>query len=115
MDPLKPLPTLPESIVSLLRSLARFMAQYLDPSRSELNVCAPLGHVVEWPSLRELATTTDGFPVRVEKEKLVAHVTQKHVEGVALTRMFTPDKTVELMLATGLFDEAVYFLNCKKI
>ena len=113
VDPLKPLPTFPESIVSLLRSLSRFMAEYLDPTRSELKVCAPLGRVLEWPSLRAEKCEDEFFPIRIEKEKLVAIITQKHVEGVPLSKLFCPDKTVELMLVTGLFDEAVYFLNCK--
>lgn len=118
MDPLKPLPALPESIVSVLRSLARFMAEYLDPSKSELRVCAPLGRVFEWPSVRRARSeggdeADNSFPIRIAKEKLVAQVTQKRVDGVPLSRMFSPDKAVELMLVTGLFDEAVYFLNCK--
>lgn len=104
--------------MSVMRSLARFMAEYLDPSRSEMNVCAPLEQVAEWPSLRSAGIHSSededehAFRVRIEKEKLVAHVSRDDVEGVPLSRMFTPDKVVELMLVTGLFDEAVYFLNC---
>lgn len=105
------MPTLPESLVYVLRSLARFMADYLDASRSEIKICEVLGIIIEWPKINDKKPKEE-LKIRLEKERLVAEVNQKYVDGVPLAKFFCPDKVVELMLVTGLFEEAVYFLNC---
>ena len=106
------------AIVSLLKSLARFMALYFINSRPLFidSVTDPLAI----PSLFHQSSAK----IEISKQKLtncINNQTELYSESIYfkkidfdklnLVTFFTTDKCLELLIVTGLYDEAIYFLN----
>lgn len=119
MQPYKPLVSAQISIICLLKSLARFMALYLTNSE-QLFICSIQNPVI-MPSIigNYNSKPRNEFKIELSREKLTNCINNKQsiinsVDGLpalSLTSFFTPDKTLELFLVTGLYDEAIFFLN----
>lgn len=104
LDPPRSLPKYPVAIVSVLKSLARFMAGYLTNTRGGLFICS-VNRALEMVSILS-SSNGDQFNVELSRPRFTAEINKQH-----LNEFFTVDKTVELLLVTGLFAEAVHFLN----
>ena len=101
------------AIVCVVKSLARFMALYL--SNKKPLFAYSVNNPLMMPSLiDELgpdvnsnnSNSSELIKIEVSREKLTSALhRQKHAH------LFTADKALELLIVTGLFDEAIYFLN----
>jgi len=92
---------LPISIVSCIKSLARFMALYF------INTKQILIHSVSNPLQMEsiLLDQSSIGCIKLSKQLITNCINSN------LSIIFTSDKCLELFILTGLYDEAVYFLN----
>jgi hypothetical protein len=109
LEPPKPLPRVSFSTLHVTKSLARFMAIYLTNQAAAISICT-VSNARPMPSLAEYKTEASLFSssrIALVKEKF----TRSLSKSKELANFMTVDKTLELFLCTGLFDEAIYFLN----
>jgi len=101
VKPMKQFRKLPISIVSCIKSLARFMALYF------INTKQILIHSVSNPLQMEsiLLDQSSIGCIKLSKQLITNCINSN------LSIIFTSDKCLELFILTGLYDEAVYFLN----
>lgn len=108
----KPLQKLPEAIISILKSLARFISLYLINSEElfHLSMINP----APMPSLIQCIENTQNRNLIKNilcKKKFTSSLNLLSNDKLALDYVFTADKVFEILLATELYDEAIYFLN----
>lgn len=108
IQPGKPLQKVQIAIVMLVKSLARFMAFYLT-DKNPLFICS-VNNPIVMPSLFDTDTELYKNSIKIElsKERLTLSINNRINN---LSGFFTADKATELFLITGLYDEAIYFLN----
>lgn len=107
LQPPKPIQRTQIAIICLIKSLARFMALYLS-SKKPLLIYS-VNNPIMMPSLIQSPNHNQPkLKLELSREKLT-HCLNSPSGNLA--SFFTPDKTLELFLVTGLFDEAIYFLN----
>jgi hypothetical protein len=110
LEPPKPLPKEQLALVIVLKSLARFMAIYLfniDESISINSINNPVPMKTLKQELKMNNSKLKHSKIEIMKSKLISTISKSNI----LSSFFTVDKTVELFLCLGLFDEALYFLN----
>jgi hypothetical protein len=121
MRPPRPMLKTHVAIVSVLRSLARFMAAYL-MNRTPLFVYSisrptPMPSILKWSSEqlseteeeKNYSKSSDCVRIELCRQKLTTYLSKAGL----MDSFFCVDKVVELFMVSGLSDEAVYF--CEKI
>ncbi len=106
----KPLQKIPIAIVSLLKSLGRFIALYLIDNKHHKSIYIYSIHSPKiMPNIISKSQIDKRlkFSIEIPKEKLTILLNKSS----DLLSLFQPDKALELFILTGLYDEAIYFLN----
>jgi hypothetical protein len=107
LEPPKPLPRTSISILYIIKSLVRFMAIYLTNQADSISICS-INNPRPMPNLMKYKNDLyNSSKIALVKEKFTNSISKSK----DLTNFVTVDKTLELFLCTGLFDEAIHFLN----
>ncbi|RNA29524.1 hypothetical protein BpHYR1_050019 [Brachionus plicatilis] len=106
----KPLPKLPLALISILKSLARFVSLYLINHHELFHLSVT--NATPMPSLAECVQNAE---LNAKKNVLCKQKFSSSLNSRDATPnigyVFTADKVVEMFLATELYDEAICFLN----
>ena len=107
----KPLQKLPVAIISILKSLARFISLYLINSKElfHLSIINP----APMPSLMHCVENNHTHFIKniLCKEKFISSLNLFSNNNLKIQYVFTADKVFEILIATELYDEAIYLLN----
>jgi hypothetical protein len=107
LEPPKPLPRVSISIIYMIKSLVRFMAIYLTDQAASISICS-ISSPRPMPSLVKYTNDLyNSSKLALVKDKLTNSISKSR----SLANFMTVDKTLELFLCAGLFEEAIYFLN----
>ena len=112
LRPPKPLKRTSLAVVCALKSLARFMALYfINNNLKKPLFVYSINNPQMMPNImceteRQLCPVDHKVRIELSREKLTASISKS-----TMASFFTTDKTLELLIVTGLYDEAIYFAN----
>ncbi|CAF0732115.1 unnamed protein product [Brachionus calyciflorus] len=106
LQTLKPIVKLPIGILTILKSLARFIALYL------MNNDCLFYYTINKPRpMPSLLNLDDKKSQNLLSKDKITQVLNDKSDGIDLMVLFNADKVVEIFLSCELYDETLFFLN----